>query len=671
MENSHSYSRIIETTVEGRRSENFLLAVPLNGDSTNILLALSFLERLKNSFGSDNGPPPLTIKVLFLGAEYGDTGIPHSGPSYPMGSREFLRTFTSEDMSICFYLGFTHLPKRVLIRPGANGEVSPHWLIQRTSSAIEKSGLFSLVLGNEIQLYRLGLSDSSPPSAVYLRENYPSLFFESSSSSLEDGELQNWVTRFTDFLFSFLQENKSGFKEEWDRHYLFFQARGFSLIIPEGIYVALFLGALGFLLAYAIVFRHKLMKYFRSILRHIWALPMFYLFIFFFLLLAGGVLVLLSQVKGYPQLWRELPLLFFSLKILLSLFLVFLSFRFLKHLPIPLQGHFYSASAILLLLINIGIMAVYNFSLTYYFVWAFLFTFLFSLSRKKSLKLIFFLLSPIWLVKAGLDILTLPSLRAIEQIITVDVQGNLLLSAVVLPFVLMIVRLDFIFRHLLRSRRWIIISFIFIVLGSGSVGTLIYTLTYDPWRKKPQPISATDSIDISNRTRSLTINSSAHIGTLEVFGKGYAEIINTDNTNTTLTSSTIIDTTTVDYTWDNFLNRKTITVHITFQGDPTKVLFSIHSNEDIILYDTDFPSTLYPTENSAALHIGRNPPNPLNVTFTVPEELTLELDLEVYYETLPYPLTIEGENITLRKTGLLKKTLVLNTDAEGKEEEEE
>ena len=243
--------------------------------------------------------------------------------------------------------------------------------------------------------------------------------------------------------------------------------------------------------------------------------------------------------------------------------------------------------------------------------------------------------------------------------------------AVVLPFVLMIVRLDFIFRHLLRSRRWIIISFIFIVLGSGSVGTLIYTLAYDPWGKKPQPISATDSIDISKRTRSLTINSPAHIGTLEVFGKGYAEIINTDNTNTTLTSSTIIDTTTVDYTWDNFLNRKTITVHITFQGEPTKVLFSIDSSEDIILYDADFPSTLYPTENSAALHIGRNPPNPLNVTFTVPEELTLELDLEVYYETLPYPLTIEGENITLQKTGLLKKTLVLNTDAEGKEEEEE
>ena len=98
--------------------DTLILAVALNHPpetsntlegSINIALALSILEQLKTS------KPPISVKVLFLGAEFGDD------PDYPMGSKLFLRDFYPEHHVMVLYLNLKTIPKRLYIRAGGRG----------------------------------------------------------------------------------------------------------------------------------------------------------------------------------------------------------------------------------------------------------------------------------------------------------------------------------------------------------------------------------------------------------------------------------------------------------------------------------------------------------------------------------------------------------------------
>ena len=85
---NHSFSSCIVADVAGQREDTLILAVPINhppeireqfDGSINVAMALGIIEHISRA------TPPLSVKILFLGAEYGQTA------EYPMGSRLFLR----------------------------------------------------------------------------------------------------------------------------------------------------------------------------------------------------------------------------------------------------------------------------------------------------------------------------------------------------------------------------------------------------------------------------------------------------------------------------------------------------------------------------------------------------------------------------------------------------
>ena len=114
----HSFSSCIRVDVPGRLKDTLIIAVPLDqrpdaeqsrDGAINIALALDLIRR------SRGAPPPVSLTVLFLGAEFGDSD------AYPMGSTLFLRDFQPDYRAAVVYLNLRDVPTRILVRGGGQG----------------------------------------------------------------------------------------------------------------------------------------------------------------------------------------------------------------------------------------------------------------------------------------------------------------------------------------------------------------------------------------------------------------------------------------------------------------------------------------------------------------------------------------------------------------------
>jgi hypothetical protein len=459
-------------------------------------------------------------------------------------------------------------------------------------------------------------------------------------------EREVWAGDFISFFDEFIETNRDGFPDRWDRHYLFFQARRFTLIIPETEYLIILIVFFSILLLFGIIFRKRIWKYRIILFRKLWALVILFVLIFLFLFLGTLALRGISAVRGIPLLWRELPVYFFALKIAAAFSLFFLSSRFLRRVPFPVIRSFYSASALFLLLLNTVLISFFDISFCYYFAWAFFFAFLFSLFPNRYLKLFCLLAAPLWLLKGVYDVFTLPALEVAEALILSPWRGNLLLAFVILPFALMTIRVAQAFREAGPSRR-ILSWFFYTSLPLAAAGLILYASLFDPFtREDPQIYRVIERINYESEDRSLAIISPGPIGTVRIPNEEYADIEAGKNRSTVAYAETFPEYLEVESETSTFLDRKYIVLTLRPEGSPEQVALSLHGTEDIILYDANFPYSTFPDRNTAEIHIGRNPPNPLRIEFIIPEERSVEVRLRIRYDRHPRELVIvpeEGE----------------------------
>ncbi|MBA7546137.1 hypothetical protein ES705_38520 [subsurface metagenome] len=238
---NHSFSSCLVASFRGELDDTLILSVPINhpaemsedfDGSINVALALSVAEHLSRE------TPPISVKILFLGAEYGQTG------DYPMGSRLFLRDFFPDFKVMNLYLNLKRIPSRLYLRAGGRGIEAPYWLLDRCTVALEKTDIFFLMRGNENQISRIGLTSEQTIIEPFLNAGYPAISFEGEYEGLSPLEQENWVFSFNLFFAEFLQGFSEGIPETWDRHYLFFQARDFYFSISEKMYLIILLGVL-------------------------------------------------------------------------------------------------------------------------------------------------------------------------------------------------------------------------------------------------------------------------------------------------------------------------------------------------------------------------------------------------------------------------------------------
>ena len=339
----HSFSSCLRVDLPGRSRDTLIVAVPIDGPagaeqgkdgSLSVALALDLITTAKAS------PPPLSLTVLLLGAEYGD------GDGYPMGSTLFLHDFQPEYRAAVLYLKIQQVPSRVLVRGGGRGIVSPYWLMSRCVDSLRDARVPFLLRGNEAQVFRMGTTDERTAIEPYLKAGYPSVGLEGEYRGLAEDEAAQRLTSLSAFLRGFLSASTAGIPEAWDRHYLLLQPGGASLIIGEGTYVAILLGALALSLLYSLVFRRGLKKYLRLLVRNAYAIVPLAGVSFLFLAAGTYALQAILALRRFPYLWTYDPLMFLALKVCFALFLYAILYNVFRRLPFPRNGSFYSAAAL-------------------------------------------------------------------------------------------------------------------------------------------------------------------------------------------------------------------------------------------------------------------------------------------------------------------------------------
>lgn len=653
IEGTHSYSSSILVTIPGKRPDELLFIVPLDqrpgasraeDGSINLALALGMIESLRSQ------EPPVSLRFLFLGGEFGQA------PTYPIGTHQFLASFYPTHPVIALYLDFQSIPNRTNITSGGVRVVAPYWLINRCSQAMDKAGLYYLERGNQNQIFRLGLVANPPLINDYLHAGYPALELSGIGGSLPSQNDAQWIASFERFFNDFVAANRSGFPTAWDRHYLFFQAKLFSFIITERAYVLIVLVVFGLLLAYPIVARKRFARYLDSIWRNAVSIPLFMIVVFLFLFLATLLVEAIFLARNFPSMWRQAPLIFFACKFTAALFLSALLYRFLARLPFSRSGRFYGNAAVLLLLVDCIVLGILNFSLAYYFVWALGWSVLFSLVRSRTLKILCLLVSTAWLVKVLVDIFTLPALEVVRVMLLSRFKGNAVLALALLPFLFMTVRVDFLFRHPHRKRAITIVRAIDTLLGVATAGLIVVLVRLAPYSAAhPQPVVAQEIVNLDAPGRAVQLTSPAPLGNLAIAAAGFSTHIDTRAREYSARLPGSIDLLHTSLREATFLDRRLVNLRLEPVGQPSEVHLTLTSTGEIVIFDANFPFTYNSGATTATIHIGKNPPFPLDVQLTLPQNTNVELHITLIYTSLPTPLEVTGHNIAVARSLVVTK----------------
>jgi hypothetical protein len=656
---THSFSSVVAVDIPGKLPDTLILAVPLNHPpgaeaqsegSINIALALGLIEDLTRF------KPTVSVKFLFLGAEYGEE------PDYPRGSRLFLRDFYPEESVSLIYLNLRSIPSRLYIRAGGRGIASPFWLIDRSTNALRRADLFFLIRGNENQLFRFGLPSEETIIEPFLEAGYPALSFEGVYGPLSPGQEEEWVESFRTFFALFQESFARGIPEAWDQHYLFFQAREIYFKIAEQSYLAALIAVMAGLLAYGLSFSRRLKKYLKTLWRNLWNLPVFAGISFLLLLLSTLALEAVLAIRGMTRLWEELPLLFLAFKIIFPFFLFMLIFRYLKRLPFSKNGSFYSASALLFLLLDILVLAILNISFTYYFLWAFVFALLFSIVRLKILKALFFLASPYWILKSLFELFSLPKLAFCRIVLLSRWTGNLLLAIVLLPFILMMVRLVMLPPRPRRAGRLLRYRITAVLFSLFLVCLLTLFMLYEPYNaENRQPVNAQYTIDLIDSRSFLTLSSPAPLG--EITWKDSEDVITIESRARfyTLPLQELPDLLETEVSSTGFLDRRNINLLFSSSAQPYRLSLLLSAPEEFVLYDANFPAQRDPGGREYRILIGANPPLPLPLQLTLPQNMSFELNISLEYLQLPHGYELSGAYKQFSSHYIFQKRLILKT----------
>ncbi|MGA2478452.1 MAG: hypothetical protein ABSG63_06830 [Spirochaetia bacterium] len=628
----HSFSSCLRVDLPGRTRDTLIVAVPIDGPlgaeqgrdgSLSVALALDLINAAKA------GDFPVSLTVLFLGAEYGE------GDAYPMGSTLFLRDFQPDYRTAVVYLKLLQVPSRVLVRGGGRGIVSPYWLMSRSMDALRDAKVPFLLRGDEAQVFRMGTTNERTLIEPWLQAGYPSVGLEGEYRDVGDTEAR--ITALSGSLRGFLTASGSGIPETWDRHYLLLQIAGVSLIISEGAYVAMVLGILALTLLYSLIFRRGLKKYLRILLRKAWAILPLAFVSFLFLLAGTAVMLAILSLRGFPALWTFAPLPFLALKVCIGLFLYAILYNVFRRLPFPRNGSFYSAAALFFLLIDITVVAAFNISFTYYFLWAYVFVFLSALARNRYAKLLLFLPAPLWGLRELITVFMAPAVPFWHFLLLSPLTGNLLVAGVSLPFIVGLLRLGLLFpgRGILRRRvREFIIAG---VMLAATGGLCVYLFTWSPYSaSSPQSLAAVQVITVDTEGKStattLQISSPAPLGALSVTDTQGERSMDPAGTSLTVPMAATESPVQVSTVSRQFLQQRNVTVTVSMPSSPQLMTATLSAPDDFVLLDSSFPA-VREGPRSYRLLIGAFPPNPLPLQLSLPADGTFTLVLTMQFDT--------------------------------------
>ncbi len=644
----HSFASSVVATIPGGRPDTVLLCVPIDtaqqpepGRDDSIGLALA-LETARQAASSR---PPLTIQILFLGAEQGE------GDAYPMSSRLFLEGYYPENPVLALYLNLDAVPERVVVRAGSEGLVAPLWLLRRTLGALGEAGLDARADGNEIQLVRAGLVKLRTPVGPFLRNGYPAVAIEGEYTGAA-GNDREFAGAFAAFWSRFLEASRGGIPQSWDRHYLLFRIGSRHYFLSERDYLLLLLAVFAVSVVYIQLARRRLTEDIVITGEHLWLLPILFAATFAFLLAATGLVYAVEALRGVRDLWKASPGLFLALKVSGAAFLLIVASRLLLRHAGPwlerIPERFFPASALLVLIFGLMVVAAANVSLAVILLWPVFFVFLYEATRWTWLRLLCLVLAPASIAGVGLALILQPGSDAGRIVLTAPLRGNFVVAVLLLPYVLLLLDMtlsapfsEAVTRAVRRAAP--------AVTAALSVALLAAALAFPPFGPlRPQVIDVTRYVDLTARSSRIEVTSSAPLGRIRYAESGSVKTVATRAKSRLLPAEAPGDLLTIRAASTPMLDRENVTVAIEPRGNPESIELAILSQEKFLLYDSSFPATRDQSGRAYTLHVGRYPPVPLEVELTLPQGQTFTLAVRLRYDDMPTSVELPGRNRVVR-----------------------
>jgi len=628
MRDGHSFSRILSVNLPGNSPNVLFLAIPMSQEkssssrketySDGIALALTLIEEWART------PPPTSVNVLFLG---GDTGMGEG-----IGSKLFLQTFQTSGPTLVLYLHLPSVPSILEIQTGTKGLLSPAFSVGLFLKAFDSKGVELFLPGSRNQLYRMGVPVSPSSIGPFLRLQIPALGITGNPyRNYPTPMLADWLQGFREGFQSLLSQfgalDLSGSPIEWDTHYIPLHWGQTFLLLDETKMVGILLGVLTLSFILAFIRRKQTLRYLYTLLRNFWNLPFFFLLLFLFLSIGTWTLKWIEQVR-FP-LWEYAPFLHFVLKLSSATFLFSLFFHTLHRLPLAKRGSFYSASSILFFFVNILVFSLINIALCYYFLWGFLCSLGFSFFKRKRIKLLFLFLAPLLLYRFTYDLFVTPELPMI-RVLLFSSTGNVLLAFMLLPYLLMLIRIDYLLRHPSSHKPGWGVKSIILLSGAMTLGVSAYLLSFSPFHTHPIPINWKETLDFDTGTHSLALSSISYLkeGTYS-YGTSRIEIP-PHSKQIEVFLPLVKDPVQVQVHKTSFLDRTTYQFMIASALTPSWIDCSIEATENTVIYGSNFPITREVGTQLTKVFFGRNPPQPLTLILTLPKKHPFTLNIAVH-----------------------------------------
>ncbi len=439
------------------------------------------------------------------------------------------------------------------------------------------------------------------------------------------------------FLVDFLSAGAGGVPADWDRHYLLVQAAGHSLIVGETTYIGCFGGTFAAMLLFALITLKRLKKYTRTLLHNIGAIVPLAALAFAFLVAATYAVAAIPALRRFPEIWKYAPLEFLGLKIGIALFLCAVLYPPLRHLPFPRNGSFYSAAALLFLLLETAVVAVFNISFTPYFLWAFLFVFASTLARNRWLKLALALPAPVWAVRGIVRIFLLPAFPLTHVLTLSPLLGNLLVAGACLPFILIILRLGLIFPGRGRMRRGVRELILAGALFAAAGLEAARLLTFSPFSpSNPQPLTAIQTLVVDDKghtaSTSLGIESPAPVRGVTLLTTDGIRALPAGWSGASLPLAPVSSPLQVTVTSGQFLQQLNLTLDVQMPSRPRSFTLSVDSPSDFVLYDSSLPALRVGPRTYRVL-VGAYPPDPLSVQLSLPINQSFTLTVTAEFDS--------------------------------------
>jgi hypothetical protein len=597
--------------------------------------------------GGEFPPPDLLSDQLFLRSAEGIEPGPDGKGFLPAGSLTFLETFYPEVPVMFVYLSFPTPPATLAVIPAGSGKPSPSWLYAKIKKALDDSASSWYFAEAQTRLNRLDLQDGPSPIDPYLQAGYPAIEIRGKGTGRwEEGKIAL-------FLRSLI--GKEPIPSYQDNHYLILGNRHKSLIISERNYLLFLLVVFAGILTYPFIAVGRFKKYLKTLLRHVWSIPLLVAALFVFLLFSTLLLGVAGIVRDNDQLWRVHPSAFLWFKISIASLLFFLNQRLFGRLPFSRRGSFYSASALFFLLADIIIISFFDIGLTSFIISTFVCVFFFTIVRHRMLKLCFLLLSLFPMIWGLYGIFTLPAYRAVRFLLLSPLLGNLIMAVHLLPYLLMTIRIRYLFHHPSPKITKAITIGLELVAMSSAVASGIYILKASPLPNNSKlPLNIEQNILPNEERADFIFTSPIPIPAFQIDGHTI------EGTEGVITQSVETFPLAVEIESEPFLSRKSYSIDMKGEGPAATLTAVIRSEEPFTVLDASRQWSMAADRKSVRFLIENFPSLPFTLDVTLPRNFAGTLELELYYPEPRLPLPdFDRNGFDVHASSILRQSVPL------------